>query len=75
MDRHLEKPWFRSTLLLGALAAGYVTSQLMPSYEEMAAVSEKAATPATARDTRATSSDVTGVDEIRRSLKSVRRTG
>lgn len=76
MNRYLEKSWFRSTVLLGALAAGFVLTQLMPAYEEMAALHEQPAAPAASRDTGVnTSSDVTGVDSDKRNLKSVRRTG
>jgi hypothetical protein len=48
MNRWAENHWLRNTLLLGAMAAGGVLTQIIPTYEEMAALRDQPRTPAAA---------------------------
>lgn len=75
MSRYLEYSWFRTTLLLSALAAGGLATLFVPGYQEMAATTEKPTPPASVRQVRGNaSSDVTGIDVDLRHLKLVRST-
>jgi hypothetical protein len=69
MKRYAENPWFRTALLLCAMAAGALMTQLIPSYEEMAARRDQPATPPAAAETHnAQPNAATGVDVDRRQL-------
>lgn len=60
MNRYLERTWFRNVLLLVALVTGGLLTQVIPTYEEMAALRERPATPSAASRAREhESSDVT----------------
>jgi hypothetical protein len=72
MNRYLQSTWFRNAMLLVALAAGGLLTQVMPTYEEMAALRTPAVTPSAASRTRDRSSrEVTGIDADRRHVKTV----
>jgi hypothetical protein len=73
MNRYLENSWFRNAILLVALAAGALLTQVIPTYEEMAALREQPAPPSAASRARDTASrGVTGIEVDQRRLKSVR---
>jgi hypothetical protein len=75
MNRYLQFTWFRNGLLLVALAAGGLLTQVMPTYEEMAALRTPPAAPTAASKERARSSgDVTGIDVDQRHMKTVQST-
>ena len=65
--------WIRTSLLLGALAAGIVTTQLMPNYQEAARTITypSQATPVTNARSNA-AGDVSGVDVDHGHMKLVR---
>jgi len=74
MNRYLENSWFRSALLLGAFAVGGMLTQVVPTYEEIAALRERPATPSAASEPRVhTSGGVTGIDVDQRHLRFVQR--
>jgi hypothetical protein len=73
MSRIYDNSWFRGTLLLAALAAGFMLTRVVPTYEEMAAVREQSAAPAAERKTHHhTTSGVTGLELNQRHLEFVR---
>jgi hypothetical protein len=78
MNRYLQNTLVRNALLLVALAAGGLTTQFIPSYEEMAALRAQpttSATPSTASKAyRNSSADVSGNDVSERHLKTAQRT-
>jgi hypothetical protein len=72
MSRIYDNSWFRGMLLLGAMGAGVALTQLIPSYEEIAAHREKSAPAAANRkvDTPTyETSGVTGIDVDLRHLR------
>jgi hypothetical protein len=74
MNRYLENAWLRNGLLLGALAAGGLLTQVMPTYEEMASLRNKPAAPSATSNIRdASTQGVTGVDVDQRRLRHIRR--
>jgi hypothetical protein len=56
MNRYLQMTWIRNSLLLGAFAAGGMLTQVMPTYEEMAALRAPSPTPSAATQTQENSS-------------------
>jgi hypothetical protein len=73
MNRYFDSSWIRHAVLLGALAAGGLLTQVVPTYEEMAALREQPAPPSAASRARDTASrGVTGIEVDQRRLKSVR---
>jgi hypothetical protein len=74
MNRYLNNFWFRHAVLLGALAAGAVLTQIMPTYEEMAALHKEPVRPSAASRVRDhASTGVTGIEVDVRHLNIVER--
>jgi hypothetical protein len=74
MNCYLDNSWFRHAVLLGALAAGGVMTQIIPSYEEIAALQNEPVRPSAASRVRDhASTGVTGIEVDQRHLRIVQR--
>jgi hypothetical protein len=63
MDRCQEPSWFRTSLLLLALAAGGVATQLVPPYQEIAFAPQHQAKAASAdKSSHTNTRGLTGID-------------
>jgi hypothetical protein len=70
MNRYLENRWLRNAALLGALVAGGLMTQLIPTYEELASLRNKPMPPA-AESPETSPRDMTGIDVDQRQLRFV----
>ncbi len=69
MARYVDNPWVRTALLLCALAAGALVTKIIPTYEEMAELRNRPATPSAAsKASHEQANAVTGIDVDRRQL-------
>jgi hypothetical protein len=71
MKRYIDQRWFRNSILLGALAAGGLMTQLVPAHQETAALQVKPQTLPAIEVRETSSRDMTGIDVDRRFLKFV----